>query len=350
MELQEEKSPGIPASTSLDGAVSWLMAAIEKERSEKEWLAKKCDWLMTKYDDKCCEVRSLQVEVATVHSDLETAQALLKPPDKRQSVHDFLRSARPSIEKTQGDAAAGSGLHAARHFTATANADSSQLPSPSLPQQQSQAEPPPQKQVEGVAQSTDASPKGSCGNLRERRGLNLGGLNVESRKSNSNMCSPQTAASLPDSPPCEEPSKSSEGDSVDKPDKPDEAKKVQKDAQVDKTIILSSPPATKGGSIATDEALLAAVREVSPTMAREIMEMRAEPQSALLKRRKEDWGSGTGAKEESTSHNGTGIAKTLNVVSNKIFSMSQDDSELPCSPKRISRKSRKASMYETCPT
>lgn len=48
----------------VEGGVSWLAAVIEAEKREKDWLA-------SKYDEKCTEVKSLQQEVARLQGELE---------------------------------------------------------------------------------------------------------------------------------------------------------------------------------------------------------------------------------------------------------------------------------------
>jgi len=68
---------GVPPPSAVEGGIAWLLAAIDREKSEKEWLANKYEWLVKKFDDQCEETKRLNEELASTRNELQLAKASL---------------------------------------------------------------------------------------------------------------------------------------------------------------------------------------------------------------------------------------------------------------------------------
>lgn len=416
---EEKAQTNVSASTSsssVDSAISWLLASVDKERADKEWLAKQFEWLKARYDEKCTECQVLKDDLAAAR--LEVQAALVFPAQAKRSVGDFMRHTTPAASAADPQReAAGSGMDAVRAISnantdlgrapakepadvgrapAKESADAGRAPAKELVEGRAPAKEPaearraaakeptvpgsPHQQTQssnGGSPRSPTTPTRGGGALKERRGLNLGGLQVDSRQAKQGqVLSPQNVATSPDS---GGPPKSSNGEEVDKPEKAEVEREgwlseVRAwDAQTsskaengpDRLPNVESPTSDankadkpKTGSVEdkADKCISpkngsekTIVVECSSSKARELMEMRSEPQSALLKRR-EDWSIPKAVNQEVTSDEAKAVAKALNVVSSKIVSMSQEDPECPCSPKRPVKRNRMANAgkFATC--
>jgi len=150
---------GVPPPSAVEGGIAWLLAAIDREKSEKEWLANKYEWLVKKFDDQCEETKRLNEELASTRNELQLAKASL---DQNQGAAG--KSGQSLSFTADALQPAGSCVPAPQAPARAASPSSASGDAPKLAQQDAGDSP---------------QPTSIGGRLKERRKLTLGALVVE---------------------------------------------------------------------------------------------------------------------------------------------------------------------------
>jgi hypothetical protein len=315
-----ERDAVASAAAAAEGGVIWLISAIDKEKTEKEWLANRYEWLQKRYDEKCKEVESLQAELATfrasskqpsqVKSASTTSEIVrgMAPPVVEKAMSDNAPWASSAPLQNSGQSGVGSNCGAAGGSgsadTHSRLAHSSTTPIP------------------------DRLGSPSSPTLKERRKMNLKSIEVANRKPPGSRAGEAPAVEAP------------AAASIAENDPPKDGSNTQRSGQSEEST---------GGPI---------VHSLSRTSVRFV-----EPQSALLRRRCSTWGSDSMGPTRSLplqsfaapcvdpvvtseaivrldSKKDVEPTAILKVSNEKIVSMSEMDPDCPCSPKRAGKVRR----------
>eukprot|EP00928_Gymnodinium_smaydae_P081595 TRINITY_DN65080_c0_g1_i1.p1 TRINITY_DN65080_c0_g1~~TRINITY_DN65080_c0_g1_i1.p1 ORF type:complete len:354 (+),score=82.82 TRINITY_DN65080_c0_g1_i1:119-1180(+) len=319
--------PAISAAAAAEGGICWLLQAIDKEKSEKEWLAQKFEWLSARYDEKCLEVRHLQEEMDVVRSDLKMAMDVLHPLQAKRSTSatELLRGMQPAVvEKAQGDNASwGSRFSTGSPgFAPDAGATSS---TQDISQVRSNLSTPTAMQLSPMQLShsgSDGSISPTTGTLKERRGLKIGGLQVQDSHKKKLLDEAAHRAAEKEK---------------------EKREQEQQQAAVQSQMSLTRTPSSKFplNTLHThheDEG--DGAEDVEDAFKQTMI----EPQSALLRRRAEDWstkpsGPLSNAQPMVTAMKSSPVFGAIkHVKTDKVLSLEKEDPDCPCSPKRPGRK------------
>eukprot|EP00929_Paragymnodinium_shiwhaense_P109773 TRINITY_DN76303_c0_g1_i1.p1 TRINITY_DN76303_c0_g1~~TRINITY_DN76303_c0_g1_i1.p1 ORF type:complete len:432 (-),score=141.29 TRINITY_DN76303_c0_g1_i1:150-1445(-) len=403
----------IKAAMSVEGGVAWLLAAIETEKTEKAWLAERYEWLLSRYEDKCAEASQLRKELDAARCDLQLAHSLVTPMrpgcdrmkmNKAQML--LARSSMPShhlaqsssshpghqeaassstISRSVSAAASGGGHHAAKALRGV-GVETSPPPRSEVQEEKkatfsedvresrskvkegSGAGPAPTAERERSPPSQRMQDPKSPTTLKERRAMmNLGNLQIQ----DSHIPGPQTSraplakvqfqaelsaiasngSNYEDdkSKPPPNPNGGDAGAGRSATSSPVNAAAAPAAKPQPQSPPVQQQPAPAALTSYEKEAQLAAAKAANASNAATAMLDSAEPQSALLRRRKEEWTIAENAAckkppveaaSVATAEADDKMAATLSVRAFKVFSMVDDD-DVPSSPKRPPKRGKK---------